>query len=537
MLLRGTAIVSLLTLLSRVLGFVRDLLVARLLGASLFADAFFVAFRVPNLLRSFAAEGALTSAFVPVFSSALAKSKEDARTAFQRIAGFVLCLTVPLALLGIAFTPEILSVFAPGFKNDPEKLQLTTTLTRVMFPYIIFVSIIAMLNSALNTLKIFGASAWAQVIMNIVLIAGALCALPFEPKTATLILAVSVVVGGITQVAAQIPACRKAGLPTRATTQVRSPEVREVVRLMIPATVGASVYQLNIFISTLLASLLAEGSISWLFYADRVAQFPVGIFSVALASVLLPMLANASATSNAEQFRSGLADSLRFTSFAILPMAGGIWILAIPLTTLLFERGAFSHHSTLMTAAAIQAMALGLWASSCYSMVMRAFIAKKDTVTPTFIGICSLTVYLASALTLMGPVKSSSGTVASLIVAIQGALYSIFPTMSAQGHVGLALASSISALFSLGLAISVYTIKIGNFPWRSFIRSLGISITATLLMIAAVSTTTPYQAHPLIATLVGIAVGACTYTISAMLLRSKEMSDTVGLARRKLARR
>ncbi len=535
MLLRGTAIVSLLTLLSRCLGFVRDLLVARLLGASLFADAFFVAFRVPNLLRSFAAEGALTSAFVPVFSSALARGKGDAQTTFKRVAGFVLYLTIPLSILGIVFTTEILSVMAPGFQNDPEKTALAVTLTRVMFPYIIFVSLVATLNSALNSLKVFGASAWAQVIMNIILIAGALCALPFEPQKATIILAISVVVGGVVQVIAQIPACRRAGLPTRASADIRSPEVREVVRLMIPATIGASVYQLNIFISTLLASLLTEGSISWLFYADRVAQFPVGIFSVALASVLLPMLANASATSNTDQFRSGLSNSLRFTSFAILPMAGGIWVLAVPLTSLLFERGAFTHHSTLMTAAAIQALALGLWASSCYAMVMRAFIAKKDTLTPTLIGICTLVIYLVSALILMGPVNTGASAVASLVVSVQHVLYALLPSVAAQGHVGLALASSIGALFSLFLAISIYTVKIGNFPWRSFLRSLVTSVVASLSMICAVRTTVPFEASPFVTTLVGIVVGAATYSASALLLRSREMLDTVGLVRRKLS--
>jgi putative peptidoglycan lipid II flippase len=536
MLLRGTAIVSLLTLLSRCLGFVRDLLVARLLGASLFADAFFVAFRIPNLLRSFAAEGALTSAFVPVFSSALARGKEDAQTAFRRIAGFVLYLTIPLSVLGITFAPQILSVIAPGFQNDPEKYGLAIRLTRVMFPYIIFVSLVAMLNSALNTLKVFGASAWAQVIMNIILIGGALCALPFEPNTATMILAVSVVIGGFVQVIAQIPACRKAGLPTRASADVRSPEVREVVRLMIPATIGASVYQFNIFISTLLASLLTEGSISWLFYADRVAQFPVGIFSVALASVLLPMLANASATSNVDQFRSGLANSLRFTSFAILPMAGGIWVLAAPLTSLLFERGAFTHHATLMTAAAIQALAIGLWASSCYSMVMRAFIAKKDTITPTLIGLCSLVVYLTSALILMGPVNAQAGTVAALIARVQTVLFAFAPSIAAQGHVGLALASSIGALFSLFIAITIYTVKLGNFPWKSFLRSLITSAVSSLIMIGAVRLLTPYWASPLTTTITGVVVGAISYILAAMLLRSSEMSETVTLMRRKLAK-
>lgn len=536
MLLRGTAIVSLLTLVSRVLGFVRDLLVARLLGASLFADAFFVAFRIPNLLRSFAAEGALTSAFVPVFSSALARSKEDAQTAFKRVAGFVLFLTIPLSLLGIVFSREILSLIAPGFEKDPEKLALTMQLTQIMFPYIVCVSLVAMLNSALNTLKVFGASAWAQVIMNLILIVGALCALPFNPKTATIILAVSVVLGGIIQVVAQIPACRKTGLPTRASSELRSPEVREVVRLMIPATVGASVYQVNIFISTLLASLLTEGSISWLFYADRVAQFPVGIFTVALASVLLPMLANASASSNTEQFRSGLAHSLRFTSFAILPMAGGIWALAIPLTTLLFERGAFSHHATLMTAAAIRALALGLWATSCYSMVMRAFIAKKDTITPTLIGIGSLVVYLVSALILMGPIPPSEDFAISAITQVQTMLLSLAPTIAAQGHVGLACASSIGALASLAFAIGMYTVKLGSFPWAQFSRSLVHAVLGTLGMIFAVTACTPFEAPPFVACATGAIIGVCTYIALGIALRSHEMRDTIALLKRKMKR-
>lgn len=536
MLLRGTAIVSLLTLLSRCLGFVRDLLVAQLLGASLFADAFFVAFRIPNLLRSFAAEGALTSAFVPVFSSALARSTLDAQSAFKRIAGFVLYLTVPLTILGIAFTPEILSVIAPGFCESPEKLALTTNLTRMMFPYIICVSIIAMINSALNTLRVFGASAWAQVIMNIVLIVGALCALPLEPKSATYVLAISVVIGGIIQVVAQIPACRRANLPIRATNELRSPEVKEVVRLMIPATVGASVYQLNIFLATLLASLLAEGSVSWLFYADRVAQFPVGIFSVALASVLLPTLSNASAASDGDKFRSGLSDSLRFTSFAILPMAGGIWALAIPLTTLLFERGAFTHNSTLMTAAAIQALALGLWASSCYSMVMRAFIAKKDTITPTLVGACSLSVYVVAALALMGPIPPSQDRLASIISAFQSTISSLLPSVTPQAHVGLALASSIGALFSLAMAITLYSLKIGSFPWAPFLGSLCRGLVGTAVMVAAVSVLTPFNAHPLVATVCGVAIGVGGYIAAMLALRSHEMRQTFELARRKLWR-
>jgi putative peptidoglycan lipid II flippase len=536
MLLRGTAIVSLLTLVSRILGFVRDLLVARLLGASLFADAFFVAFRIPNLLRSFAAEGALTSAFIPVFSSALSHGKDEAQRAFKRIATFVICLTSILTIVGIIFLPEVISIIAPGFRDDPDKRALVERLGRIMLPYIIFVSLVALLNAALNTLKVFGASAWAQVIMNLVLIVGAVCAIPFEPEKATLILAVSVLVGGLVQVVAQIPACRKAGLSPGLSSNVASPEVREVIRLMLPATVGASVYQLNIFISTLLASLLVEGSVSWLFYADRVSQFPIGIFSVALASVLLPTLANASASADKARFDTVLSDSLRFTSFVIIPMATGLWLLATPLTSLLFERGAFDHHATLMTASAIQALALGLWSTSCHSMVVRAFMARKDTITPTLIGVVSLLIYVSSALALMGPIAESPSHTASLISSLQRLVVQVIPLNEVRGHVGLALASSIAATTSLTLAIIIHASRSGAFPWRPFIRSTLQAVGAAGCMALVVSLCTPFEAPAIVSCSVGAVLGAVSYCLASVCLRSEEMKATLSLFKRLVAR-
>jgi putative peptidoglycan lipid II flippase len=533
MLLRGTAIVSLLTLVSRFLGFIRDLLVANLLGASLFADAFFVAFRIPNLLRSFAAEGALTSAFVPVFSTALFRGKEEAREALRRITSFVLILTTSLTIVGIAYAPEVVSLIAPGFSEDPSKRALAADLTKIMMPYIICVSLIAMLNSALNTLKIFGASGIAQVLMNLTLIAGAFAAMPFEPQQATIILAVSVLVGGIIQVVAQVPACRRAGLTLKPSRKVLSPEVRELTRLMLPATIGASVYQLTIFIATLLASTRVEGSISWLFYADRVAQFPIGIFSIALASVLLPTLANASAASDTERFNGVLADSLRFTSFFIIPMSAGIWALAEPITALLFERGAFTHNSTLMTASAIQALAFGLWATSCYSMIVRAFIARKDTITPTVIGIASIAVYLVCALVLMGPLlpSESSRLITSLSNA-QRILSTMIPVSLELGHKGLALASSLAALASLTFAIGVFSVRIGAFPWKSFLRSMLQSLIASVVMVIALRETLAVFAVPLTACLLGIPVGMIVYALAARIVSSQELSESFAVIKR-----
>ncbi len=527
MLLRGTAIVSALTLLSRILGFIRDLLVARLLGASMFADAFFVAFRIPNLLRSFIAEGALTSAFVPVFSSSLSHGRPSAQATLSRISGFLLCLTLPITALGILFAPEVIHFMAPGFSADDEKLALAISLTRWMMPYIVCVSLIALLNSALNACGIFGASASAQIIMNIVLILGALCASPFLPHTATLLLAISVLVGGIAQLVAQIPACRRAGLSCFPTFNIFSTDVGEVIKLMLPATIGASVYQLSIFFSTILASFLAEGSVSWLFYADRVAQFPIGIFSIALASVLLPALSRTSASANSVEFTSNLANSIRYTSFIIIPMSAGIWVLSLPIVRLLFERGEFSFESSIRTSQALQALALGLWATSCHSMIVRAFIAKKDTITPTAIGACSLIVSLFFSLLLMGPILYAGDS--SLVIFLQKSQRSLenyFPGVPSLGHVGLALASSLSAFSSLALVLLFFGIRIGQFPWSTVLPSTLLSLASAVVMACILQPLVGLVTVPWLQCLIAVSAGSLVYIGSLFLAGSRELAET-----------
>ncbi len=534
MLLRGTVITSSLTLLSRALGFVRDLLVARLLGASLFADVFFVAFRIPNLLRSFLAEGALTSAFVPVFTGSLAKGHEEAQATFSRLTGFLISITIPLSILGVLFTPEIVRLIAPGFAQDQEKFELCVLLTQIMFPYIACVSLIAMINSALNSLQIFGASAWAQVFMNITLIGGALCALPFEPKVATLLLAVSVIIGGIVQIIAQLPACSRAKLSIRPSFAIFSRDVKETVGLMLPATLGASVYQVTIFLSTILASTLPDGSVSWLFYADRITQFPIGIFSIALASVLLPALAHASAQDDSALFKRNLSNSLRFTNFVIIPMAAGLWALALPITQVLFERGAFTHDSSIRTAQAIKALAFGLWATSCHSMITRAFIAKKDTKTPTLIGLCSLVVGVVTSLILMGPLPSEQGVFLQTLSWVQGSLCSVSGLSAHFGHVGLAASSSIAAAASLILVVSFFCARIGDFPWHTFITSMSRSVCAAFGMVAAIYGLQLLDFTPLTNCIISILGGVVAYALASLALQSAELLEGVTVLRKRL---
>ena len=534
-LLRGTAIVSLLTLLSRIFGFVRDLLVASLLGASPFADAFFVAFRIPNLLRSFVAEGALTSAFAPVFASALASGKERARQTLKRVTGFLIVTTSIITLGVIIYAPAVVHTLAPGFHSETDKFELCVQLTRVMAPYILCVSLIAMLNAALNALQIFGTSAWAQIIMNIVLIIGALLAIPLSIESATIALSLSVLLGGFVQIISQLPACHRAGLSLKPSFRFFHPDIGEITRLMIPATIGASVYQITIFIATVLASLLPSGSVSWLFYADRVAQFPIGIFSIALASVLLPALANASAKSDRSSFNRNISNSLRYTSFGIIPMAAGIWALSLPITQMLFERGAFTFESSLNTSRAIQALCFGLWASSCHSMLVRAFIARKDSVTPTLIGLIALSVNLSASLLLMGPlaVNDNSNAAVKALAVLQATIISIAPINFNLGHIGLASASAIAAITSLVLVITLFCFKIGGFPWRIFTKSTIRSLLASLGMVWAINqVTTTFQAGATATCIIGTFVGISTYILILLVLRSPELRDTLALARR-----
>lgn len=534
---RGTAIVGSLTLVSRVLGAIRDLLTARLFGASVIADSFFVAFRIPNLLRSFVAEGAMTSAFVPVFADELKKGQQDAASAMRAMSAFVWLATALLTLMGIVFAPRIVTLFAPGFGEGSPQTELCIELTRIMMPYIIFVSLVALMNGALSSVHIFGASAVAQAIMNLVLIAGALIAGLFEERAAVIVLALSVVAGGIVQILVQIPAMRRAGFTLLPGAGAFGRVVRHVVLLMIPAIIGATIYQISIFLNTMLASLLEVGSVSWLFYADRLAQLPIGIFSIALASVLLPTLSRAATDNDESRFTLNLGNSLRFTSFVIIPTSVALFFFAKPLVILLFERGAFDRVASLKTAIALQAMAVGLWGVSCHSMIVRAFIARKDTVTPTVIGLFTLMVSSFLALMLMGkPVQADGGALYEAVLSLQRKITSIAGFEGNLGHVGLALGTSFASFFSFGALAAVLWSRHRGMDWTPFLISTAKSFAASAGMLLFLYLIPFRELGALLTVCLGIPLAGAIYLIFCALLRSQEAGESLAVFAKRLGR-
>jgi len=538
---RGTAIVGGITLLSRVLGFVRDSLVARLFGSSPIADAFFVAFRIPNLLRSFVAEGAMTSAFVPVLASELAQSKEAARAAMRSIIGILLIATSILTALGILLAPQIIHLIAPGFGRDPEQFALCVQLTKVMMPYILCISVVALLGGALNAVGIFGTAAMAQVWMNLTLIAGAVVAERFDARPAAMFLAISVVIGGVLQILTQLPALKRSGLTLIPRRPFFSPPARQMLTLMGPAIVGATVYQLGIFLSTVFASVLEPGSVSWLFYADRLVQLPIGIFSIALASVLLPALSHARASGDEATFEGELLRALRSTSFVIIPVSFGLYFFAAQLTELVFQRGAFDARSTAMTAEAIRAYSFGIWATSCHSMLMRGFIARKDTRTPVLIGLLSLLSVVFSSLALMGApliITETSGTTSSWALApigvAQGFLSEIGIALS-LGHEGLAAASSIGSWVALTAAAMVLSRKV-KLPWLSLIGAACILVLISFGAVGGAAYVVRQQGA-VMQFAIGVPSAIFLFVVLAWALRIEELRIFTAMLSKKLRRR
>lgn len=404
-LLKALATVSGMTLLSRILGFARDFVIASSFGAGMATDAFFVAFRLPNLLRRLFAEGAFSQAFVPILAEYKNRRGEDeTHRLVDHVATLLFLALTVVTAVGIVATPLLIYVTAPGFAADADKFALTVELTRITFPYILFMSLVALAAGVLNTWSRFALPAFTPVLLNLSFIGMALLAAPwFDPPV--LALAWAVLLGGILQLAIQLPALAKIGMLPHFSFDVHDPAVRRILKLMAPAVLGVSVSQISLVINTIFASFLPSGSVSWLYYADRMMEFPAGLLGAALGTILLPSLSKFHADAKPAEFSKLLDWGLRLTLLLTLPAALALAILAVPLLATLFLHGAFAAADVLQTRSALVAYSVGLSGLILVKVLAPGFYARQDIRTPVKIALLTLAMTQLMNLAFIGWLK------------------------------------------------------------------------------------------------------------------------------------
>jgi putative peptidoglycan lipid II flippase len=453
---KAAGVISAATFSSRVLGFIRDMVLARLFGATPAADAFFVAYRIPNLLRELFAEGSMSSAFIPVFTEYHAlRGRRDAWELASAMFTTLLTVLTAITLIGIVAAPAIVWVFAPGFHDEPEKLATTTLLTRIMFPYLLFISLAALAMGVLNSLRAFAAPAFSPVLFNISIISAAFL---LSPLLAEAILGVSigVVVGGGVQFLMQLPSLRRRDLLFGWRFNPGHPGVRRVGRLIVPSLLGMSVTQVNITVSTILASFFSGGP-TYLFYGMRLIQFPLGIFGVALATAILPTLAAQATRGAMDDLRRTLGFGLRMILFIIVPAMLGLILLRRPIVHLFFEHGTFTASDTTATALAVLCYAVGLWAFAGVRIIVAAYYSLQDTTTPAVAAVTAVVANVGLALILMQPLQ----------------------------HAGLALATALAAMINAAILVAVLNRRLGGVDWHAVGRSGARTLLAAVPVVLA----------------------------------------------------
>lgn len=512
---KAAGVIGLATFSSRVLGFIRDIVLAGLFGATPVADAFFVAYRIPNLLRELFAEGSMSAAFIPVFTEYhTLKSKQDAWGLASAAFTTLLTIVTGITVLGILAAPSIVWLLAPGFHDDPVRLDMTTMLTRLMFPYLVFISLAALAMGILNSLRAFAAPALSPVFFNLFIIGCALFLAPTLPEP-IIGVAIGVVAGGAAQFAMQLPGLKLRGMLFGFKFDPGHPGVRKVGRLMIPSLLGLSVTQINITVSTILGSFFAGGP-TYLFYGMRLIQFPLGIFGVALATAILPTLSAQAARGALDELRTTLGFGLRMIFFIILPAMVGLILLRTPIVHLFFEHGTFTAHDTAETALAVLCYSLGLWAFGGVRIIVSAFYSLKDTTTPAISATIAVTANILFSLGLM----------------------------SQLGAAGLALATALAAMVNGGILVVVLNRRLGGVEWNT----VGLSAFRVLVACLPVTLACWWVADAQIWThpaewfeksamlFVAIGVSVMGYLGVHALFRSEELSVVWGMVRRKLGR-
>ena len=446
---RSAGLVGSLTFLSRIAGYARDVVIAYFFGATATTDAFWVAFRIPNLLRRLFAEGSLTISFIPVFTQYLeTKSKGEAKKVSDAVFTILVFLLILISIGGILLSPYIIKLFAAGFDNST--FDLAVSLNRIMFPYILFISLTALSMGVLNSLRHFFAPAISPVILNICIIIGVL----FLYKNFNIPIyaaAVGVLAGGVLQLVFQLPFLYGRGFLFSFRKQVRHPAVKKIGLLIIPQLFGVAVYNLNILVNTQYASFMTEGTISYLYFAERLIEFPLGIIAVSIATVLLPSLSSHVAKKEFDKFKETYSFTLRLMFFILIPALVGLIVLRVPICNLLYQRGEFDYAATIFTSQALLGYAVGLWAVGGIRITAPAFYSMQDTKTPVIIAFIA---FIANAI-----------------------LGYVLGFTFGYKHTGLALASSISSIINFLLLFYLIERRVGNINIKSIVTLL-VKLTA-----------------------------------------------------------
>jgi putative peptidoglycan lipid II flippase len=458
-------IVSLMTMLSRVLGLVRDIVFARYFGAGGVMDAFVVAFKIPNFLRRLFAEGAFSQAFVPVLSERRSNGSElEVRQLTDAVAGTLGGVLLLVTVIGVVAAPLFIMLFAPGFVGESDRFELATGMLRITFPYLLLISLTAFAGGILNTYSRFAIPAVTPVFLNLSMIAAAIWLSPMMEVPVTA-LAWGVLVGGVVQLLFQIPALLKLGMLPRPRFRWHDSGVRKIIKLMIPTLFGASVAQINLLLDLVIASLITAGSMSWLYYSDRLMEFPLGVFGIALSTVILPKLSGHFAEENHEAFNRTMDWALRLVVLIALPASAGLFLLAEPMLALLFQRGEFTAYDVDMAAVSLMAYSLGLVGFILVKVLINGYFSRQDTRTPVKYGLVAMVSNMGLNILFVG----------LMVQAEYGA-----------PHAGLALATAGSSLLNAWLLYrglqqrQVYRPLAG---WRHHLLQVVLALTAMSLFL------------------------------------------------------
>ena len=509
--IRGVLTVGGWTMASRILGFARDMLIAAMLGAGPIADAFFVALKLPNLFRRLFGEGAFNAAFVPAFSGMLAAEGRPAARQFAAETFAVMAFWLgALTIVGEVFMPQMMAVLAPGFAATPAKFALAVDLSRITFPYLLLICLAALVSGVLNGLDRFTAASASYVLFNVVSIACMLWLTPYVP-TAGHALSWGITVSGVAQLGLLLWALQRAGMGLSLPRPRLTPQIRVLLRRMLPGLVGAGVTQLNLAVDVIIASLLPAGTVSVLYYADRVQQLPLGVIGTAVGTALLPLLSRQVRGGEAEAARTTLNRAIEYALFLTLPAAVALIVSAWPVMWALFGRGAFDAESVRLSAQSLAAYALGLPAFVLVKVLAPAFFARGDTATPVKIGVSAVALNLAMNVAFMVPLQ----------------------------HIGPALATSLAAMFNVGW-LGVLLVRRGQLTLDAQLRRRSVRMAAAavamgvaLWLVQQALFSAPLHGMARIVALTELIVaGIVTYGIAAVLFGAIEWRDYLRMVRR-----